>query len=139
MILIHDYPKLTTWRPHRVLVGVLFPLLGRTATHTVLFRIAQAGLLDRLTSALYPLGESKLERKLAYHARVCDARASQSLGLPSSWHRYAVSHLALAGLLADVVGVELAVSCMIALDERGTMVDLEPAHVGLPSGSSAWR
>ena len=134
VILIHEYPQPTTWRPHRALAGVLFPLLGRTATHAILFRIAQAGLLDRLTPVLYPLGESEAEQKLAYHARVCDARASQSLGLPSSWHRYGISHLALAGLLADVVGVELANACMTVLDERGTMTGLEPAHVRLPNG-----
>jgi hypothetical protein len=134
VILIHEYPKPTMWRPHRALAGVLFPLLGRTATHAVLFRIAQAGLLDRLTPALYPLGESVVEQKLAYEARVCDARASQSLGLPSSWYRYAISHLALAGLLADVVGVELASVCMTTIDEWGTMTSLEPEHVGLPNG-----
>lgn len=48
------------------------------------------------------------------HAEVCDVRASQSLGLRSSWHRYGISHLALAGLLADVVGVELADACIIS-------------------------
>ncbi|HEU5382784.1 MAG TPA: hypothetical protein VFV38_45840 [Ktedonobacteraceae bacterium] len=133
-IVLHEFQDDTTWRPHRALAGLLFPLLGRTATHAVLFRIAQAGLLDRLTPILYPLGGSEAERNLAFQARLCDARASQSLGLPSAWHRYGISHLALAGLFADVVGIELARACMTAIDEHGTMIGLEPAHGGLPDG-----
>ena len=121
-------------RPHRALAGLLFPRLGRTTTHAVLFRIAQSGLLDHLSPALYPLADTEAEQQLAHQARVCDARASQLLGIPSSWHRYAISHLALAGLLANVVGVELAASCMAAIDEQGTLVSLEPRLVGLPDG-----
>lgn len=132
IIQAHEYP--TTARPHRALAGLLFPRLGRTTTHAVLFRIAQSGLLDHLSPALYPLADTGAEQQLAYQARICDARASQSLGIPSSWHRYYISHLALAGLLANMVGVELAVSCMTIIDEQDTLANLEPRHVGLPNG-----
>lgn len=139
----HEYSPTTHPRHHRALAGVICPLLGRTATHAVLLRIARAGLLDYLIPALYPLGDNQAERSLAYQARVCDARASQSLGLPSAWHPFAISHLALCGLLADVVGVELASACIHALDEHGTLAHLEPMHVGLPGGGEEnewqWR
>lgn len=132
VIQMHERPS--TARPHRAMSGLLFPLLGRTATHAVLFRIALVGLLDHLSAALYPLGDHEAEWKLASLSHITDARASQSLGLPSTSHHSSISHLALAGLLADVVGVELAVACIIALDERGTVTGLEPTHVGLPNG-----
>lgn len=138
-IAIHEIGPAYQERPHRALAGLLATYAGREAAHAVLLRLVQAGRLGSFVPELYPL-DAEADRALITVARRCDYRASEAVGQPAQECRFYLNHLALAGLLADVVGKELAERCMQEILAWGTMAKLKPEDFALPgSGESEWN
>lgn len=137
-ILINEFGRDGGTRPYRALAGLLYICAGREAAHAVLLRCVQAGGLNQLYPDLYPLADDGTSLLIASSLR-CSFHASDACGLPEYWQNYSINHLALAGLICDVLDEPQALACMQELERRGSMATLSPEEFGLPDALDEWN